>query len=156
MKESLDKYPHLTFDRAAVSKRIKETKPLLKTLTLVAEHPDNEHKLYRDPTSGEMWQLANAWNWGSQPYCFLVPSIDPEEWKEEPFVDPDEMLLFTARMSQFLSQPSVKQMPNLKAHVDNLQQVKMLPQNPKGRWFGPYMKENIIPGLEPAPGTLRG
>ena len=148
--DSIVKYPHIPFERAAINERIKLTAGILRTLTLVAEHPDGEHKLYKDPTTGELWQLANAWNWGAKPYCFLVPTIDTETWKQEPFVDPDEMLLFTSRMSQFLSEPAVKQMANLKAHVENLQQVKMLPKNPIGRWFGPYMKDNIIPNLEPS------
>lgn len=153
--EAIDKYPHIPFERSAVTRRAKETPEILRGLELVAEHVDGEHKLYRNPGNGELWQRSNAWNWGAKPYCFLVPAIATEDWKQEPFVDPDEMLIFTAVMSQFLAQPSVRQMANLKAHVENLQQVKMLPRYPTGRWFGPYKKENIIPNLEQAPPTLR-
>ncbi len=148
MTGSLDRYPHIQFRRTDVTKRIRETKAILKTLTLVAESPDSEHKLYSDPNTGELWQLARAWNWGAEPYCFLVPAIDPEDWKREQFVDPDELLIFAAVMSQFLARPSVQRMADPKGHVENLQQVSVLPRNPKGRWFGPYKKDNIIPDLE--------
>lgn len=147
MNPSLKKYPHIEFTREAVSKRAKETKEILSALVLVAEHPDSEHRLYRDNKTNEYWQYSSAWNWGAKPYCFLVPEIDNEEWKKERFVDPDEMMIFIAGMQQFLSVPTNRQINNLKDHVESLQRIGNIPKNPEGRWFGPYKRENVIPNL---------
>ena len=148
MTQSLLEYPHIEFTRDAVSKRAKETKSILSRLVLVAEHSDREHRLYRDEKTTELWQYASAWNWGAKPYCFLVPEIDPEAWKAERYVDPDEMLIYVAMMQQFLSAPTNRKIPELPKHVKSLQRIGNLPKDPEGRWFGPYERQNIIPNLE--------
>jgi hypothetical protein len=148
MSQSLLKYPHIEFTREAVSKRAKETKTILASIALVCEHPDGEHRLYRHEETSEYWQYSSAWNWGGKPYCFLVPEIDAEEWKKERYVDPDEMLLYVAAMQQFLSVPTNRTIPNLKGHIESLQKIGNLPKYPKGRWFGPYERQNLIPNLE--------
>ena len=148
MNQSLPDYPHIEFTREAVSKRAKATKEILSRLRLISEHPDGEHRLYRDERTNEFWQYASAWNWGAKPYCFLVPEIDPDEWKAERYVDPDEMLIYVAMMQEFLSVPTNREIIDLPKHVQSLQRIGNLPKNPEGRWFGPYERGNIIPNLE--------
>mgnify|MGYP007099838065 FL=1 len=148
MNQSLPDYPHIEFTREAVSKRAKATKEILSRLRLISEHPDGEHRLYRDERTNEFWQYASAWNWGAKPYCFLVPEIDPDKWKAERYVDPDEMLIYVAMMQEFLSVPTNREIIDLPKHVQSLQRIGNLPKNPEGRWFGPYERGNIIPNLE--------
>lgn len=148
MNQSLTDYPHIEFTRDAVGKRAKVTKGIISRLSLIAEHPDGEHRLYRDEKTGEFWQYASAWNWGAKPYCFLVPEIDPGDWKEERYVDPDEMLIYVALMQQFLSVPTNREISDLPKHVRSLQRIGNLPKDPEGRWFGPYERQNILPNLE--------
>ena len=148
MNQSLQQYPHIEFTREAVSKRAKETKGIISELELVAKHEDGEHRLYRNKETNEFWQYASAWNWGAKPYCFLVPEIAPDEWKNERFVDPDEMLIYVATMQRFLSVPTNRKIKGLKKHIESLQRIKRFPEEPIGRWFGPYERQNIIPDLE--------
>jgi len=148
MNQSLQQYPHIEFTREAVSKRAKETKGILTDLELVAKHEDDEHRLYRNKKTNEFWQYASAWNWGAKPYCFLVPEIEKEDWAVERYVDPDEMLVYVARMQQFLLIPTNRHIPKLKEHIESLQKVGNFPPSPTGRWFGPYEHQNIIPDLE--------
>ncbi len=148
MNQSLIKFPHLEFTRSAISTRINDTKSILKDLVLVCKHSDNEHKLYRDKTTNEYWQVSYAWNWGAKPYCFLVPTIETEDWLKERYVDPDELLIYVASMKDFLSNEENRKINNLERHVRSLQRIGNLPPNPSGRWFGPYKSENIIPDLK--------
>ncbi len=148
MNKSLEKYPHIPFDRKEITTRIKETQSLINSLKLIAKHPDKEHRLYKDENTKEYWQFAYAWNWGSKPYCFLVPEIDIDDWKNERFVDPDELSIYVASMKDYLSIPTNRQIENLPEHVKQLQQIGNLPKAPQGRWFGPYRPEKIIPNLE--------
>jgi hypothetical protein len=143
--KSLSTYPHIDFRREAVSNRTKETKAILTKLTLLANHDDQEHRLYKDDETGDYWQYASAWNWGAKPYCFLVPSIETAEWQMERYVDPDELLIFVAAMGQYLSVPSNRSIPNLATHMRMLQQIGTLPKKPEGRWFGPYEEKNVVP-----------
>lgn len=101
MESLLAKYPHIPFNRKEVSKRIKETNALLKKLKLIAQHPDQKHKLFLDESTQAYWQLAYAWNWGAKPYRFLVPSIRVDGWQKERYVDPDELLIYVASMNAF-------------------------------------------------------
>lgn len=148
MKNSLTQFPHIEFTREAVTKRAKETKSILGNLTLLGNHPDGEHRLYFDDATGEYWQYSSAWNWGAKPYCFLVPMISLDDWLTERYVDPDEMIVFVAVMQQFLAAPANRQIPNLQNHVRSLQRIGNMPQDPEGRWFEPYLRENVIPNLE--------
>ena len=148
MNQSLSDYPHIEFSRESVSKRAKETKDILSRLTLLSEHPDGEHRLYRDEETKEYWQYASAWNWGAKPYCFLVPGIGVDSWAEERYVDPDELLIYASSMHQFLSVPANCKIPELRKHVASLQNIGNMPKDPEGRWFGPYEAANIIPDFE--------
>ena len=123
MNTSLEKYPHIPFDRKEVRKRIKETKSIIKSLILIAKHPDKEHRLYQDETTYDFWQLAYARNWGSEPYCFLVPDISTDDWKCERYVDPDELLIYVAEMKDYLSIPTNREIENLHEHIKQLQRI---------------------------------
>lgn len=142
---SLPQFPHLEFSRDSISKRAKETSNIIKGLRLLTEHSDKEHRLYINDKTGELWQYSNAWNWGAKPYCFIVPEIDPDDWLRERYVDPDELLIYGASMRDYLAVPSNRALPNLGEHMRMLQQIKTLPKDPEGRWFGPYLRENVIP-----------
>lgn len=142
---ALAQFPHLEFSRDSISKRAKETPSIIKGLRLLAEHSDKEHRLYKNDQTGEFWQYSNAWNWGAKPYCFIVPDIDPEVWCQERYVDPDELLIYGASMRDYLAVLSNRALPNLGEHIRMLQRIRTLPQDPEGRWFGPYLPENVIP-----------
>ena len=148
MNTSLTQYPHIEFTREAVTKRANVTKKIVDRLTMIGEHADGEHRLYVDDATGEYWQYSSAWNWGAKPYCFLVPSITFEDWLAERYVDPDEMIIYAAVMQQFLAVPTNRQIPDLPKHVRSLQRIGNMPKDPEGRWFGPYVREAVIPNLE--------
>ena len=156
MNTSLTQFPHIEFTREAVTKRAKETKAIVGGLTLIGEHTDGEHRLYVDDATGDCWQYSSAWNWGAKPYCFLVPSITLEDWLAERYVDPDEMIIYVAVMQQFLAAPTNRQIPDLPKHVSSLQHIGNMPKDPEGRWFGPYLRENVIPNLEQVSGGNGG
>ncbi len=158
-------YADIEFQRKAVRARIKVTPALRRTLSLVAKHKDGEHKLYSCPACGQFWQSSRAWNWGAEEYLFRVPTVDTASWLAEVFVQPDELLIFTAVMSQFLRQNRFSPGPAactvagcsshavigvgtcLRHHVEALQREHQLPSAPLGRWFSPYVRENVIPAL---------
>ena len=95
---------HIEFLRKAVRKRINESRALKKSLAIVAKHADGEHKLYRCGSCGQFWQGSRAWNWGNDEYLFRVPAVEVSHWLEEVFVQPDELLIFTEVLSDFLRQ----------------------------------------------------
>lgn len=158
-------YQHIEFKRSAVDKRIKESRSLRKVLALVAEYPDEEHKLYSCRECGQLWQGSRAWNWGNDEYLFRVPQIEVSQWLQQVFVQPDELLIFTAVISQLLgsgnfvtseqacrvsgcARKSVQGLATcLPHHVSSLQNVGQFARDPKGRWFHPYVRENIVPAL---------
>ena len=158
-------YNHIEFKRTAVSKRIKESRLLKKSLLLAAKHPDAEHKLYACKDCGQLWQGSRAWNWGNDEYLFRVPKIEVSSWLEEIYVQPDELLIFTAVMSQMLGQNtfaadeqscrvlgcarnSIQGLATcLPHHVLALQNAGQLSRDPTGRWFEPYVREGVFPAL---------
>ena len=162
---SCSEFEDLEFLRNVIAKRIKETRALKKTLELLATHPGKEHKLYRCKVCGQLWQGSHAWNWGNDEYLFKVPPIDTNEWLSEVFVQPDELLIFTAVVGDFLKSNSFEEKDSLcsvsgckrKAvassvnclphHLESLQRARTMPSNPSGRWFKPYVRENIILAL---------
>lgn len=162
---SCSDYEDLEFLRKVISKRIKETRSLKKFLVLVAEHPDKEHKLYRCNECGQLWQSSRAWNWGNDEYLFKVPQTETDAWKSEVFVQPDELLIFTASVSDFLKRNTFTENDTscsvsgcerkavsgsvscLRHHIESLQRARTMPSYPTGRWFKPYVRENIIPAL---------
>jgi hypothetical protein len=158
-------YEHIEFKRKAVRKRINESRSLRKSFALVLKHPDEEHKLYHCEACGQLWQASRAWNWGNDEYLFRVPEVKVDQWIAEVFVQPDELLIFTAVISEFLSRntftaqearcnvagfrsKAVSGVSTCLLHpVEALQRVQQLPENPTGRWFEPYVRKNIVPAL---------
>lgn len=149
--------------RKVISKRIKESKKLKKVLNLLTKSEDGEHVLMNCKSCGQYWQSSRAWNWGNDPYLFRVPEIKNADWRQEPYVQPDELLVYVASLQDILSQSNfepknepcrmkgceqsaIKGLANcLEHHVQNLQKINQLPQNPEGRWFPPYLAENFKP-----------
>jgi hypothetical protein len=158
-------FDDLEFLREVITKRIKESRSLKKSLSLVATHPEKEHKLYVCNDCGQQWQGSRAWNWGNDEYLFRVPVIDAAAWKDEVFVQPDELLIFTAVLSEILKRGEFKSTKDscrvegcgnlavsgsvqcLRHHIESLQVIRAAPAYPSGRWFGPYVRENIVPAL---------
>lgn len=158
-------YPDIEFLRSAVRERIKASRALKKSFTLVAKHSSGEHKLYSCPDCAQLWQGSRAWNWGNDEYLFRVPALRIEDWLREVFVQPDEMLIYVATMRSILDagrfvagtgacvvhaceSVAVEGLATcLHHHVQALQDAGQLAQEPVGRWFGPYVRENILPAL---------
>lgn len=155
------RFEPLALTRDAVNQRARETKSLKSRLEQIAEHPEGEHRLLRCPLCGQLWQRSLAWNWGNKEYLFCVPEIEYESWISEPFVQPDELLIFAAVVERFLENASLEprearcrregcREPAVKLsafcrlhHIKNLQAARQLPQSPTGRWFAPYSEENF-------------
>ena len=149
-----DKFEHLELYRAAVSKRIKETKLLKGKLNLLAEK--DEHQLWRCPPCGQLWQGSRAWSWGAKEYLFKVPDISVGDWLAEPYMRPDEMLVYDAVMRNYMKgQTFVEKAEKcrtdachnqaielsvfcLSHHVEHLQNAGRFPPPPRGRIFLPY------------------
>jgi len=157
-------YEDLEMLRKVISKRIKKTKELKKKLKLIVTSEDKEHQLWVCESCGQIWQSSRAWNWGNDLYLFKVPQITKEEWLIKPYVQPDELLIYVGSLSEFLKQGLKKGEEKckkdgctnnavkglvmcLKHHIENLQKVHSLPQEPVGRWFQPYVEENFKPNL---------
>lgn len=148
-------FSDLELQREAISARIRKTPELTKRLFRV-DRTTGEHSLYLCPDCGQQWQFSMAWNWGNKPYGFRVPAIELKYWLELPFIQPDEMLLFSAIMSDFLMKQTWEassdrcrkadcQSPAVRGlvlcrehHIRSLQEQSMLPKEPIGRWFPPY------------------
>jgi hypothetical protein len=149
-------YEHLELYRKAVSKRIKQTKTLKKQLEIIAEHSNGEYKLLKCPACGQLWQSSRAWNWGNDEYLFKVPNIQIDEWLSEPYIPPDEMLIYSAVMQDYMERNSFVETERecraegcvnraveftvfcLEHHIESLQNAGALPKDPTGRWFAPY------------------
>lgn len=157
-------YVPIEFTRSAVSGRLKASRSLRKSLSLIAKHGDGEHKLYSCEACGQLWQGSRAWNWGNDEYLFRVPGIELSEWLKEVFVQPDELLIYVARMAEFLKisfaegesdcriggckQKAVQGLATcLPHHIESLQDMGRFPQEPVGRWFEPYLRAQIVPKL---------
>lgn len=157
-------YLDLEMTRKLISQRIKATRTLKKRLAKLAESKDKEHRLYRCESCGQAWQASRAWNWGNELYLFRVPPIELSEWLAQPYVQPDELLIYWSVLGQFLQQPIalkddlcrveycgrkaiIHSAHCLKHHVENLERTQMLPQFPSGRWFAPYERRNFEAAL---------
>jgi hypothetical protein len=151
--------------RGDITKRIRDSKQLKKSLSVICKHLDGEHKLYHCAACGQLWQGSRAWNWGNYEYLFKVPSVEPLDWASEVYAQPDELLIFTAVMHDFLTRGAFTDTVSIcraegcskKAvsgavhclghHLSNLQILGTMPPYPTGRWFGPYARENIVPNF---------
>lgn len=162
---SCSQFSDLEFFRDAIGERIKLSRPLKKALVLIDDEPSGEHKLYRCNRCGQLWQSSRAWNWGNHEYLFKVPLIEAVDWKATVYVQPDELLIFAALIGHFLTSNdfetsvtdcrtqgcqhrAVSGSVNCKRHhLESLQRIGTMPPYPTGRWFGPYVAENIIPAM---------
>jgi hypothetical protein len=155
-------YEHLEFRRAAISKRIRQSKKLKKTLQMIVEHGAGEHKLLKCPECDQYWQSSRAWNWGNDEYLFKVPDITSDEWLQEPYIQPDELLIYDAVMRNYMDQEFPESSRQCRVadcdehaltvsvfclwhHIESLQESKVLPKEPDGRWFPPYHREGSSP-----------
>lgn len=156
-----DKYPPLELLRESINGRIRQSRALHRRLAILGRHPGHEHILYQCPVCQQTWQGSRAWNWGNDEYLFAVPQVPLCEWMSEPYVQPDELLIFVAVMRDFLErqtwepteracgqQGCPKAAIKLSAfcrehHVANLQRSRLLPASPSGRWFDPYRAEGF-------------
>jgi hypothetical protein len=143
--------------REAVNHRARQTTSLKLRLQLIAKHTDGEHWLFQCRECGQNWLRSLAWNWGNKEYLFRVPRIESDAWIKEPFVQPDELLIFASLLNRFHFEPSehkcrrdgcAKNSVKLSAfcvnhHIQNLQKVGTFPQTPIGRWFVPYDATNF-------------
>lgn len=151
-------------DRDLLNKRSKETKKLTGDLTLLAEHAQKEHTLYKCPVCGQLWQLSLDWMGGNKPYIFKVPNISQADWTEKPFVQPDELFNRIARIQLYLKNTLFVETHDLCRkdgcanhalklsvfcavhHMENIGIKAELPDD--YRWFEPYYKENYAFGIE--------
>jgi len=156
-----ESFDHLELTRKVINRRARASKSIKTCLQQIAQHPDGEHILLQCPACGQHWQRSLAWNWGNKEYLFRVPSLDATEWVREPFVQPDELLIFDAVMRRFIEKLSSESSENpckrdgcgkraakfsvfcRTHHIEELQKIHQLPQSPLGRWFAPYHSKSF-------------
>lgn len=159
MKCDCQTYQHLELYREAIDKRIRKSKKIKKTLEMIANKQNENSLLWQCPICNQLWQSGYAWNWGAKEYFYKIPDISVEDWLEEPFVKPDELLIYSAVLSQFEGNSAFvesdakckKDECNQKAiqysvfckkhHIESLQNAKAIPKFPKGRIFDPYFEK---------------
>jgi hypothetical protein len=162
MTEKTDKcncvnYRPLELSRDQISKRIKESEEILKTMEPQAETSDRV-VLYRCRSCGRFWQKNVAWNWGGKEYLFQIPETTPSDWLNEQFMSPAEMLIYSALTSDYFKANKFVESKRtcqkeecdrmalennvLCGHhfIESLQRVGLLPREPKGKIFEPYSK----------------
>jgi hypothetical protein len=150
------KYPDLPFLREAITRRIRETKRILRRLSLRETNVDQRLRLYVCEVCGQFWQTGHEWNFADREYVFRVPSIEASEWLCEPYMQPAAMLIFTAAMENYFAKnhfeagdapcreagclkPAMKQGSFcIDHHLEQLRGVRLLPPVPPGRMFPPY------------------
>jgi hypothetical protein len=148
-------YQPLELDRKSISERIKITKQLKSELVMISKS-SSEYKLYKCEACRQLWQSSFAWNWGNKEYLFKVPSISIDSWIDEPFMSPDEMLIYSAIMEDYYSKNSFETSEKkckredcvqsalinnvlCKEHfIKSLESGGVLPKKPVGRIFPPY------------------
>jgi len=153
------KYEPLELYRKAISKRIRQTKTLKRKLETIAEHGEGEHRLLKCSSCGQFWQSSHAWNWGNNEYLFQVPLIQIDEWLTEPYMQPDELLIYSAVMQRYMDnntfveterkcrvEACVDRAVELTVfcrehHITSLQNAGALSKEPKGRLFPPYYED---------------
>ncbi|MBV9925726.1 MAG: hypothetical protein JOZ96_11965 [Acidobacteria bacterium] len=93
-------------DRKSILRRIRESKSLKKKLEGLAEYREGYqwHNLYRCAECGQLWQESYAWNFGAKWYLFQVPPLDAGEWLAEPYVQPDELMMYGVAYEGLMAQ----------------------------------------------------
>jgi uncharacterized C2H2 Zn-finger protein len=150
--------------RAALNKRGPETKRISNALELIAEHPGQEHRLYKCPVCGQLWQRSLDWMRGNKAYLFKVPSIEVGQWLHKPFVQPDELFSRIGHVQLYLDRASFEEQaatcksPGCGEHsikfsvfcaFHHMQNIGIKAEfNDDYRWFGPYSKSNYEFSIE--------
>lgn len=152
------KFPHLTLDRKAISRRIRDSKALKKRLKILVDDSQLGIALFRCPICGETWQSGREWNFANEEYLFRVPAITVEEWEREHYRQPAAMMIFSAMMQDYYSKPFAPSSEKCRAEgcderasvfgmlcrahqVEELQRIGNLPKPPPGRMFPPYHED---------------
>ena len=151
-------YDAIELFREKVSERIRHTRTLKKRLETIAEHSLGEHKLLKCPLCGQYWQISCAWNWSNGKYLFKVPDIKINEWLSKPYVQPDELLIYTAMMHDYVDKNNFVETEKdcrtdgcanravrysvlcLDHHIESLQAAGALPKEPQGRDLPDYIR----------------
>lgn len=151
-------FGHLELCREDITKRIKQSVNLKRSLEIIAERKIDTCKLLKCPECDQFWQSSWAWNWGDKEYLFKVPHIKVSDWLTDPYCQPDKLLIYSASMQRFMELNNfiekdaecranscrVAAVRNsifcLKHHIESLQDAGALPKMPKGRWFAPYVQ----------------
>jgi len=152
-------YPPIELDRQSISRRIKQSPPIRKRLTQIAEHPDLRLYLFRCPVCGQLWQSGHEWNFGDREYLFHVPPIEVADWQREPYQQPAAMMIYSAVMRDFCARAMFETGESTcraadctqrairftvfcrDHHIESLRQLGQLPKKPVGRLFPPYYVE---------------
>jgi hypothetical protein len=153
-----DKFQPMGLSSDALTERIKQTPRFLKRLEIVAEHDPSKNKLLKCESCGQHWQLAYAWSWGDRKYLFEIPEINSNEWLEEQFQKPDELIVYSAHMHDYFdrndftttnaecrhedcSELAIKYTVFCRDHhLESLQKSGVLPKRPTGRQLPYYSK----------------
>ena len=155
-----EQYGDIELLRSAVDGRIGQTRKLRKALTLLTESQDKLKRLYECGICKQLWQESRAWgwdNWDEPVYLFKVPATSVADWLQEQFLQPHELLIFNACIERVVQNRMEKTEPCaasgctakaivgsvncLPHHIQSLQRVRLVPQDPKGRWFHPYSEQ---------------
>ena len=154
-KCNCNKIGDLTLERDEISKRIKGSKKIAKTLIPLAKHSD-QTTLHSCNICGQYWQHSLAWNWNGKSFFFKVPKTTVNEWQTEKYVSPSDLIIYNSLMKDYFSKnnltdsnnPCKKESCSNKAlnqnvlcrihFIKNLQNMSMLPQTPEGKYFEPY------------------
>ncbi|MGL1888663.1 MAG: hypothetical protein OCD76_19275 [Reichenbachiella sp.] len=142
-----------------------ESKSIKPMLSKIAEVNDKNDILYVCKSCNQLWQESFAWNVGNGKYFFKVPKVEVNDWSNLPFIKPHELMLYCTAMGDFLRNNNFDESDNIcqnnecnvkavkptvfcqKHHILNLQKTTTLPSDPKGVYFSPYLKENIVPPI---------
>lgn len=146
----------IELDRESITRRIKESPAIRQRLTQVAEHPGLRLYLFRCPDCNQFWQSGHEWNFEDREYLFQVPSIEVADWQSEPYQQPAAMMIYSAMMRDFCARATFEPKDEMcrvegcsehairfsvfcrRHHIESLQKLHKLPQNPVGRLFPPY------------------
>ena len=151
-----NQFPAPALSRRGIAQRIRQTRTIKPTLTMLSRNDAEVLTLLQCPSCESFWQESLAWNWGGKQYVYRVPLISEVEWLAEPYVQPHEMLIYSATMSDHLETNEFVESSRrcrfeechdnaidglvlcLHHHLASLRKVELLPELPVGRLFAPY------------------
>jgi hypothetical protein len=149
----------IELDRRSITRRIKQSPPIRKRLTRIAENAETRLGLFRCPERGQLWQSGHEWHFADREYLFHVPPIEVTDWLIEPYQQPAAMFTYSAAMEIFCARATFEARDSpcradgcaqrairlsvfcREHHIESLQQAGRLPKKPVGRLFPPYYVE---------------